>query len=123
MLKYGLIIFLVAFLVFLLLQLLASYNIVSSKGRIFVGAFLVAIVVGIGIFTTFQDKNGDKLTSLAQHFLQGKSLQCQMGTKTLEVNAATFNFVSGTLTLVGKENSPYFRNVIALKDCVFNDAN
>ncbi|WP_104721865.1 hypothetical protein [Helicobacter mesocricetorum] len=123
MLKYGLIIILVAFLLFLLLQLLVSYNIISTKGKVFVAGFLIVIAVGIGVFTIFQDKSDDKLTSLAQLFLQDKNLQCQIGAKTLEVNTATFNFVSGTLTLVGKEDSPYFRTVIPLKNCVFNDAN
>ncbi len=92
-----------SFLLFLLLQLLASYNIISAKGKIFIAGFLVVIAMGIGVFTIIQDKSDDKLTSLAQIFLQGKNLECQIGAKTLEANSEVFNFVSGTLTLVGKE--------------------
>ena len=121
MLKYGLIVVLLGFLLFLLLQLLASYNIISAKGKIFIAGFLVVIAMGIGVFTIIQDKSDDKLTSLAQIFLQGKNLECQIGAKTREANSEVFNFVSGTLTLVGKENTPYFRMVVPLKDCVFNN--
>ena len=42
---------------------------------------------------------------------------CVVGTETLEVDSNTFNFISGTLTLMGKEESGYFRTTIPLKAC------
>ncbi|TLD82446.1 hypothetical protein LS70_007540 [Helicobacter sp. MIT 11-5569] len=100
----------------ILTQLLAKYNVVSYKMRIGVGIALLGIAIGIGIFTYHQDKNEEHLTKLVQSFLQGEALLCQVGTQTLQASNKTFNFISGTLTLKGKEESNK-HTIIPLKAC------
>ncbi|EES88856.1 hypothetical protein [Helicobacter canadensis] len=117
MVHYWLIVIAVVVILVLLVQLLAQYKIISKKGKIFVGILLLILAFGIGIFTLFQEKTNGELTELAKLFLQGKKLVCVVGTKTLEVDNNTFNFISGTLTLMGKEESDHFRTTIPLKAC------
>ncbi|MBX7490196.1 hypothetical protein [Helicobacter turcicus] len=117
MLRFILIVALVVILFVVLIQLLAKYNVISYKMRISIGIALLVFSIGIGIFTHNQDKNEAHLIQLTQTFLQGKALQCQVGTKTLEVSNKTFNFISGTLTLMGKEESEYKHMTIPLKAC------
>ncbi|OCR16227.1 hypothetical protein [Helicobacter pullorum] len=117
MVQYWLIVIAAVLVLFFVVQLLAQYQIIHKKSKIFLGIVLLLIAVGIGIFTAMQDKQDVKMTNLAQLFLQGKELICIVGIEKLEVSKETFNFISGTLTLVGREDSPYFRKTIPLKAC------
>lgn len=103
------------------MQLLAKYNLISYKARISIGIALLVIAASIGIFTLNQDKTEANLTQLAQSFLQGKTLECQTLTKTLQADNKTFNFISGTLTLMGKDNTEFSRIIIPLKACKLKD--
>ncbi|RAX51671.1 hypothetical protein [Helicobacter sp. 11-8110] len=117
MVHYWLIVIAAVVVLALLVQLLVQYNLIEKKSKIIVGAMLLIFALGIGIFTLFQEKANGELTELAKLFLQGKKLVCVVGTETLEVDNNTFNFISGTLTLMGKEESGYFRTTIPLKAC------
>lgn len=117
MVRFILIATLFIILLAILIQLLAKYNLVSYKTRISIGIALLVIATGIGIFTLIQDKTEATLTELAQSFLQGKVLECQTQVTTLEVSNKTFNFISGTLTLMGKSDTEFKRIIIPLKAC------
>lgn len=117
MVHYWLIVIAAVIVLVLVVQLLAQYNVISKKGRILVGVGLLVVALGIGVFTLFQEKNDSRLTELAKLFLQGKTLVCVVGSESLEVDKEKFNFISGTLTLMGKESSEYFRKTIPLKAC------
>lgn len=122
MVRFWILFILVVALLAFLAQILSKFDIIHRKMRIYFGIFLLVIAVGIGIFTFFQEKREDKINDLAQLFLQGKPLVCQMGTQTIETNRETFNFISGTFTLMGKENSDYHRKTIPLKACKLKNA-
>lgn len=122
MVRFWILFILVVALLAFLAQILSKFDIIRRKTRVYFGIFLLIVAVGIGIFTFFQEKREDKINDLAQLFLQGKSLVCQMGTQDIEVDKETFNFISGTLTLMGKENSDYNRKIIPLKACKLKNA-
>ena len=122
MMRFIIIATLVVILLAILMQLLAKYNLISYKMRLGIGITLLVFAVGIGIFTLKQDKAEAHLTQLAQNFLQGKTLECQSNAKILEVSNATFNFISGTLTLMGKDNGEYKRVIIPLKACKIKES-
>ncbi len=117
MVHYWLLVIVVVIALVLVVQLLAQYNLISKRGKILVGIMLLAVAIGMGVFTLFQEKNDSRLTELAKLFLQGKMLVCVVGGESLEVDKEKFNFISGTLTLMGKETSEYFRKTIPLKAC------
>lgn len=117
MLRFILIFLLFIVALVMLMQLLTKYNLVSYKMRVGVGIALVVLAICIGIFTFKQDKNAAHLTQLTQSFLQGETLFCEMNTNLLEVNNKSFNFISGTLTFMGKDDSKYKRVIIPLKAC------
>lgn len=119
--------FWILFIIFLALlaflaQILSKFHLITRKMRIYIGIFFLLIATSIGIFTFFQDQKEDKINELAQLFLQGKNLVCQIGAQNIETNRTTFNFISGTLTLMGKENSDYHGKTIPLKSCKLNNA-
>lgn len=122
MVRFWILFILVVALLAFLAQILSKFDIIRCKTRVYFGIFLLIVAVGIGIFTFFQEKREDKINDLAQLFLQGKSLVCQMGTQDIEADKETFNFISGTLTLMGKENSDYHRKIIPLKACKLKNA-
>ena len=94
MVQYWLIVIAAVLVLFFVVQLLAQYQIIHKKSKIFLGIVLLLIAVGIGIFTAMQDKQDVKMTNLAQLFLQGKELICIVGIEKLEVSKETFNFIS-----------------------------
>ena len=100
-----------------LMQLLVKYDVISDKMRTSLGITLLIVGIGIGIFTWMQDKTQTHLTDLARSFLQGKTLECQVNLQTLDVSQEMFNFISGTLTLMGKDDTEYKQVVIPLKAC------
>lgn len=100
-----------------LMQLLVKYDVISDKMRTSLGITLLIVGIGIGIFTWMQDKTQTHLTDLARSFLQGKILECQVNLQTLDVSQEMFNFISGTLTLMGKDDTEYKQVVIPLKAC------
>lgn len=121
MVRFWILFVLIVALLAFLAQILSKFNVIQRKTRIYFGILLLVIAASIGIFTFFQDKKEDKINDLAQLFLQGKDLICQVGTQNIEANRTTFNFISGTLTLMGKEQSNYYRKTIPLKACKLKD--
>ena len=117
MVRFWIFFVLIVALLAFLAQILSKFNVIQRKTRIYFGILLLVIAASIGIFTFFQDKKEDEIHDLAQLFLQGKDLICQVGTQNIEANRTTFNFISGTLTLMGKEQSDYDRKTIPLKAC------
>lgn len=121
MVRFWILFILIVALLAFLAQILSKFNVIQRKTRIYFGILLLVIAASIGIFTFFQDKKEDKINDLAQLFLQGKDLICLVGTQNIEANRTTFNFISGTLTLMGKEQSNYYRKTIPLKACKLKD--
>lgn len=121
MVRFWILFILIVALLAFLAQILSKFNVIQHKTRIYFGILLLVIAASIGIFTFFQDKKEDKINDLAQLFLQGKDLICQVGTQSIEANRTTFNFISGTLTLMGKEQSDYYHKTIPLKACELKD--
>ncbi|TLD86296.1 hypothetical protein [Helicobacter sp. MIT 05-5294] len=122
MVRFWILFIVVIALLAFLAQLLSKFDIISRKMRVYFGILLLLLALGIGIFNFFQEKREDTLNDLAHSFLQGKSLICQVGTHTIEANNKSFNFISGTLTLMGKEESDYYRVTIPLKACQLKNA-
>ncbi|MDY3114029.1 MAG: hypothetical protein SOW25_06865, partial [Helicobacter sp.] len=115
--KFFIIAFLVVILLVFLVQLLSKYELISQKTRLLIGILFLLVAFGIGIFSFFQDKKEENLTILAQGFLQGKTLICKTPFKEIKANKENFNFISGTLTLSGKESGEFFKVTIPLKAC------
>ena len=121
MVRFWILFILIVALLAFLAQILSKFNVIQRKTRIYFGILLLVIAASIGIFTFFQDKKEDKINDLAQLFLQFKDLICQVVTQSIESNRTTFNFISGTLTLMGKEQSDYYHKTIPLKACKLKD--
>ena len=116
MIHYWLIVILVVLVIFLIIQLLVRFEILSPNSRFVVGGALLFIVICIGIFTINQDKNDGYIRQLSESFLQGKNIVCKINGNSVDVNNTKFNFVSGTLSVVGKEGE-YYKVNIPLRDC------
>lgn len=114
---YGLIIFLLVIALILLLETLSRHQMINTNTKLILSGSALLLILGIVLFTQKQEKQENKITNLAQEFLRGRNLKCQVGTQNLDVNQTHFNFVSGTLTFMGKEGGEYYRKNIPLKAC------
>lgn len=75
---------------------------------LFLGVILLA-----ALYEFLQVSRSQDQAQLITLFRQGKTLTCG----TQEVDQERFNFVSGTLTFVGKTQTPLSGITLSLKDC------
>lgn len=107
-------IFIVLALAFLLIFfVLKDFGVISKKQTLIVISILVILAIIIGIYSYFQSKSDKNDMILQLAFLQGKSLECD----NVIVNKENFNFVSGTLSFIGKKNSAMNNMIIPLSGC------
>ncbi|MDE6886739.1 MAG: hypothetical protein K2P17_06855 [Helicobacteraceae bacterium] len=107
------IIILVAILVGLFLYFTFK-NKVTKKNGIILGFIFIIILALIIIYTTLQDRNNKKQIDLIFSFNQGKELQCG----DLIVQNKNFNFISGTLSFVGKKKTKFEDKIIPIEECL-----
>lgn len=116
MIHYWLIVILVVLVILLIVQLLVRFEILSANARFVVGVVLLFVAICIGVFTSMQDKNESYIRQLSEVFLQGRNITCKLNGDNIDVNNTKFNFVSGTLSVIGKEGE-YYKVNIPLKNC------
>ncbi|MGD9596586.1 hypothetical protein [Wolinella succinogenes] len=81
--------------------------------RYLIALAIALIVILAGSYATLQKKRSEREARLITLFRQGKSLQCQ----EYRVNQEHFNFVSGTLSFIGKANTPYHGITLSIETC------
>lgn len=84
-----------------------------ARQRLLLASALVLAILCAGIYTLSKRQKSEHVAHLVILFSQGKSLECE----GYEVHEQSFNFVSGTLSFVGKPNTPYHRLTLALDSC------
>jgi len=82
---------------------------------------LVTLVIGwglIAIYSYYQNKKRLYIDKIFYEFNQGKELLCKdpFG-EEVKVHKNYFNFVSGTLVFVGKENTKFDGLIVPLEKC------
>ncbi len=103
----------------LLFFILRDLYTMSRKQKIFGTTIVFICVFGIIIYS-FQKSQEDKKNYLLQMaFLRGETLMC----KNQPINAKDFNLVTGTLSLIGKENTPNKNITYQLSECSTDSIN
>ncbi|CBG40379.1 hypothetical protein [Helicobacter mustelae] len=105
-----LVVFLAIFLLFLILK---DFGAISKKQKFLSLFALLTFGILIGIYAYNKSQMDKKVYLLQMSFLRGENLSCG---KNL-ISVKDFNLSTGTLTLIGKENSPARNIVYSLKDC------
>ncbi len=98
----------------LLFFILRDFGLIGKKQRLLIIIALIALAVVIGIYSYQKSQDDKRVFLLQMAFLRGETLLC----KTQEVNAKTFNLVSGNLSLIGKKNTDSYNLMFSLEDCV-----
>lgn len=105
--------------VVLLFFVLRDLGMMSKKQKILGVLIIFICAFGIGIYS-FQKSQEDKRNFLLQMaFLRGETLMC----KDQPINAKSFNLVTGTLSLIGKENTPSKNITYQLSECNIDSIN
>lgn len=77
------------------------------------GVIFLALSAAITSYTLLQDSAAKVDADLIARFNRGESLKCG----DLAVNPSDFFLISGTLSFVGKKNTPHAGRTISLKEC------
>ncbi len=82
---------------------------------------LITLIIGwslIAIYSYYQNKKRLYIDKIYYEYNQGKELLCEdpFGEK-VKVSKKYFNFVSGTLVFVGKEDTKYDGLIVPLEKC------
>lgn len=113
---YLLIVLLLALIAVFVMQVLVKYELLSSNSRNIIGIILILVFFIIGFFTIKQDAREQDILELSKIFLSDKTIECNIDSTTIDVNSTNFNFVSGTLSVIGK-NKEYYKINIPLANC------
>ncbi|WP_104714388.1 hypothetical protein [Helicobacter cetorum] len=97
----------------LLFLVLKDFGLISPKQKILAFLIVGIIGLGIGVYTYKQNKQNKREIALQRAFLRGETLLC----KDIKVNKKTFNLVSGTLSFLGKKQSPMQDVFVDLDSC------
>ncbi len=84
----------------------------SKQDKLKVVYLFISVVIIVGAYEFFQNKKGNKDREIVLKYMHGDSFEC----RGLEINKSTFNFVSGTLTFVGKKENNK-NTVIRVGEC------
>ncbi|WP_231228650.1 hypothetical protein [Helicobacter pylori] len=98
----------------LLFLVLGDFGLASPKQKL-VAFLIVGMIIGasISVYTYQQNQQNQREIALQRAFLRGDTLLC----KGIKVNNQTFNLVSGTLSFLGKKQTPMKDVLVDLDSC------
>lgn len=102
----------------LLWMLLRDFGLISFKQKIVSVVVLSVLGIFLMFYTYEQDQANQVQTALQRAFLRGETLVC----KGIKVNNKDFNLVTGTLSFLGKKNTPMQGMLVDLQTCNFSRA-
>lgn len=97
----------------LLFFVLKDLGMINTKQKIIGGIILFILAIATGFYSYNKSQTDKQIFLLQMAFLRGETIIC----KNQEVNAKNFNFVSGTLSLIGKKETPFHNLIFSLDDC------
>lgn len=85
----------------------------SRKQEIIAGALIVAFILAAVAFNAYNAAQREKVLEVVKNFEQGKTVICN----TKEVNATNYDLSTGTYTFIGRENTPFYGEMISVSSC------
>jgi len=104
---YGLII------VALLSLAMHYYTELSMRQKILIALILLAAIASAIFYNHTMQQQQEKLLNIQTRYEQGKTIHCQ----GVDVNQSTHSLSIGTFTFIGKENTPYYAQMISASTC------
>ncbi|RVZ16316.1 hypothetical protein EC528_01550 [Helicobacter pylori] len=105
------VLFLTLILLFLVLR---DFGLASPKQKLVAFLIIVGVIgASISVYTYQQNQQNQQEIALQRAFLRGETLLC----KGIKVNNQTFNLVSGTLSFLGKKQTPMKDVLVDLDSC------
>lgn len=78
-----------------------------------VTAVVLFIVIFAIAFNSYNNAKTEKMLDAVTRFKQGKTIECS----GVKVNDKNFTLSIGTYTFIGKENTPYYNQMISASTC------
>lgn len=97
-------------LLFMTLHYFTELN--RSQKTAVTAAVLIIILFAIA-FNSYNNAQTQKMLDAVMRFKQGKTIECN----GVAVNNKNFTLSIGTYTFIGKENTPYYNQMISASTC------
>ena len=104
---YGLVI------VGLLFTLLHYFTELNYKQKIVIPLILGVFVLLAFLYNTHAQNEQERTLKTVRDFENGKTLTC----KDKDINATNYTLSVGTYTFIGKENTPYYGDMVSVSSC------
>ena len=85
----------------------------SNYQKATVTAILLAIVLSAISYNSYSNAQSKKMLEVVRIFEQNKTVKC----KREDVNSTNYTLSIGTYTFIGKQNTPYFNQMISASKC------
>ena len=85
----------------------------SLKQKSVITAVVLSLVLGALSFNMYSQKEQAKMMKVVTKFNQKRSVHCD----GVEVNSTNYTLSIGTYTFIGKENTPFYAQMISASEC------
>ena len=74
---------------------------------------VLIIILGAIAFNSYSKKQQEQILSVVTAYKQGKTIKCG----SIDVNASLYTLSIGTYTFIGRENTPFYGQMISASSC------
>lgn len=85
----------------------------SKKQEILIGLGTIAFIFGAITFNAYNTFLSEKMLSVVTKFQQNKTVTCN----GKDINSTNYDLSIGTYTFIGRENTPFYGEMISASSC------
>ena len=85
----------------------------NMQQKLTIALILLGGITGAILYNNYTHAQQEKLLDIQTRYEQGKTIHCQ----GVDVNQSTHSLSIGTFTFIGKENTPYYAQMISASTC------
>ncbi|MBN2815645.1 MAG: hypothetical protein JXQ67_03115 [Campylobacterales bacterium] len=89
------------------------YTELTKSQKLGVTAAFFSIVIGAIAYNAYSDTQREKMLMVVTKFQQNKTVHCN----AKEVNMTNYDLSVGTYTFIGRENTPFYGEMISAASC------
>jgi len=85
----------------------------SKKQEIIAGFTITALILSAVAFNLYSSSQREKMLNVVTKFKQNKTIDCN----GVDVNTTNYDLSIGTYTFIGRENTPFYGEMISASSC------
>lgn len=85
----------------------------SRRQEIIAGSVILALILSAVAYNAYSSQQREKMLLVVTKYKQNKNIKC----KGIDVNSTNYDLSVGTYTFIGRENTPFYGEMISASSC------